>query len=291
MNWQSWLIGIFRSMGYGTPLLIATSGEIYSERSGVLNLGVEGVIAFGAFVGFAITFQTSNPWLGLMSAGLAGGLISLIHAFLSITLRANQVISGLALTMIGTGLAGLFGRGWEGTPLPFLARRILLTQNNFIFFTLILALLLWFFLFKTRVGISIRATGENPAAADASGINVWRIRYWCVFVGGVLAGIAGGYVSIIYRPAWTEGTTGGMGWLVIALTIFSFWNPIWAILGAYFFSAIFHLSFRLQAWIAPELLKSSPYILTIITLFFIGIVKLKIKKAPAALTQPYERGE
>lgn len=308
MSWESWVIATFsRTLAYGTPLLLATLGEIYAERSGVLNLGVEGMMVIGAFAGFAVAHNTGNPWLGVVVASAVGGLFSLIHAFASITLRANQVVSGLALTMLGLGLSGVLGRRFEGMPLfhplkevtvpglaniPILGPILFDGQNLLVYISIILAVILWFVLYRTRIGVGIRAVGEDPATADSLGVNVARVRYLCVFVGGVLAGMAGGYLSIAYRPSWTDGMTAGMGWIVIALTIFAFWNPLLGLVGAYFFAALFHLSFRLQAWVAPELLKAMPYALAILVLIAVSRGTLQKRMgAPSALTLPYRRGE
>ena len=308
MNWESWVIATFsRTLAYGTPLLLATLGEIYAERSGVLNLGVEGMMVIGAFAGFAVAHTSGNPWLGVLIASVVGGIFSLIHAFASITLRANQVVSGLALTMLGLGLSGVLGRRFEGWPLlhpleevtvpglsriPVLGPILLDGQNALVYIAIALAVVLWYVLYRTRIGISIRAVGEDPATADSLGVNVARIRYLCVVVGGVLAGMAGGYLSIAYRPSWTDGMTAGMGWIVIALTIFAFWNPLLGLVGAYFFAALFHLSFRLQAWVAPEILKAMPYALAILVLIAVSRGTLQKRMgAPSALTLPYRRGE
>jgi simple sugar transport system permease protein len=151
---------------------------------------------------------------------------------------------------------------------------------------------MWAILFKTRIGISIRAVGEDPATADSMGINVARMRYMCVVVGGMLSGVAGAYLSIAYRPSWTDGMTAGMGWIVIALTIFAFWNPLLGLFGAYFFAALFHLSYRLQAWLPPEFLKAMPYILAIVVLIVVSRGTLQKRMgAPSALTLPYTREE
>lgn len=308
MAWETWLIAtISRALAYGTPLLLGTLGEIYAERSGVLNLGVEGMMIMGAYSAFATAYTSGNPWLGLLVAGCVGGAFSLIHAFASITLRANQIVSGLALTMLGLGLAGILGRGWEGKPLeaalplatvPYLAKipglgpSLFTDQNALVYLTVMLSFLLWFILYRTRVGISIRAVGDDPATADAMGVNVIRTRYLCVILGGILAGLAGGYLSVAYRPAWTEGMTAGMGWIVIALTIFAFWNPLYGMLGAYFFGALYHLSYRLQPWTSPELLKAMPYVFAIFVLVLVARGTLRRRmSAPAALCEPYTRGE
>ncbi|MEA3355796.1 MAG: ABC transporter permease [Candidatus Bipolaricaulota bacterium] len=308
MGWESWLISTFaRALAYGTPLLLGTLGEIYAERAGVLNLGIEGMMIMGAYSAFVVSYKTGHPWLGILVAAMVGGVFSLIHAFASITLKANQVVSGLALTMLGLGLAGVLGRSMVGTPLftslhritvpglstiPIIGPGFFTHQNLLVYITMLLVLILWYILFHTRVGITIRAVGESPETADSLGVNVARVRYLCVVVGGIFAGVAGAYLSVGYRPAWTEGMTGGMGWIVIALTIFAFWNPIYGLLGSYFFASLYHLSYRLQAWISPELLKAMPYVFAIIILILVsrGTVQ-KRRGAPAALTIPYTRGE
>jgi len=308
MGWETWIITTFsRSLAYGTPLLLGTLGEIYAERSGVLNLGVEGMMIMGAYSAFTTAYISGNPWLGILVAAVVGGAFSLIHAFASVTLKANQVVSGLSLTMLGLGLSGMFGRGWEGKPLPVSIPKITVSglskipflgpiffegQNLIVYLTILLVPLLWYILYRTRIGITIRSVGESPATADSLGINVNRVRYVCVFVGGILAGVAGGYLSVAYRPAWTEGMTAGMGWIVIALTIFAFWNPAYGMLGAYLFAALYHLAFRLQPWVSPELLKAMPYAFAILVLIFVSRGTLQKRMgAPAALSLPYTRGE
>jgi len=308
MGWETWIITTFsRSLAYGTPLLLGTLGEIYAERSGVLNLGVEGMMIMGAYSGFTTAYITGNPWLGILVAAVVGGAFSLIHAFASVTLKANQIVSGLSLTMLGLGLSGMFGRGLEGKPLPVTIPKITISglskipflgpilfegQNLIVYLTILLVPLLWYILYRTRIGITIRSVGESPATADSLGINVDRVRYMCVFLGGILAGVAGGYLSVAYRPAWTEGMTAGMGWIVIALTIFAFWNPVYGMLGAYLFAALYHLSYRLQPWVSPEFLKAMPYAFAILVLIFVSRGTLQKRMgAPAALSLPYTRGE
>ena len=308
MGWETWIITtLSRSLAYGTPLLLGTLGEIYAERSGVLNLGVEGMMIMGAYSAFTTAYITGNPWLGLLVAAVVGGAFSLIHAFTCVTLKANQVVSGLSLTMLGLGLSGMFGRGWEGKPLPVSIPKITVSglskipllgpilfegQNLIVYLSIILVPLLWYVLYRTRIGITIRSVGESPATADSLGISVDRVRYMCVLLGGVLAGVAGGYLSVAYRPAWTEGMTAGIGWIVIALTIFAFWNPVYGMLGAYLFAALYHLSYRLQPWVSPELLKAMPYAFAILVLIIVSRGTLQKRMgAPAALNLPYTRGE
>lgn len=308
MGWETWIITtLSRSLAYGTPLLLGTLGEIYAERSGVLNLGVEGMMIMGAYSAFTTAYITGNPWLGILVAAVVGGAFSLIHAFTCVTLKANQVVSGLSLTMLGLGLSGMFGRGWEGKPLPVTIPKITVSglseipflgpiffegQNLIVYLTILLVPLLWYILYRTRIGITIRSVGESPATADSLGINVARVRYACVLIGGILAGMSGGYLSVAYRPAWTEGMTAGMGWIVIALTIFAFWNPAYGMLGAYLFAALYHLSYRLQPWVSPEFLKAMPYAFAILVLIFVSRGTLQKRMgAPAALSLPYTRGE
>jgi len=302
----SWIAAaLSRMVSYGTPLLLGTLGEIYAERSGVLNLGVEGMMILGAVSAFATAYTTGNPWLALLAAAAAGGLSSLIHGFFSISLRANQVISGLALTMFGLGLSGLFGKGFAGLPLdnplpkvtvpllaevPLLGTALFQDKSPLIYLGILLTPVLWFLLFRTSLGVNIRSVGENPAAADAAGLNVWRIRYGCVFFGGVMAGLAGGFLSVAYRPAWTQGMTSGMGWIVVALTIFASWNPTRGLFGAYFFGLLFYLSYRLQPWLAPEILQMAPYLGAVLALVLINLFQ-KRKGGPEALMEPYKRGE
>ncbi len=307
-GWESWLVGtVSRALAFGTPLLWATLGEIYAERAGVVNLGVEGMMALGAFFGFAVAKVTGNPWVAITLAALAGGTASLLHAFLSVTLRANQYVSGLALTMFGLGLSGLLGRGWTGQPLfhslksvsipglshiPYIGPMFFQKQSILLYIGVLLALAMWFILFHTRWGLAIRAVGESPATADAMGINVFAVRYLCVFIGGLLAGVAGGFLSVEYRPAWTEGMTAGMGWIAIALTIFVAWDPLQALGGAFLFGALYHLSYRLQQYVSPELLKTLPYVAAILVLSLTATGAARRRRgAPAALGIPYVRGE
>jgi len=208
MEWQSWVVSTFSFMlSYGTPLLLATLGEIYAERSGVLNLGIEGMMIMGAYSAFVSAYVTQNPWIGLAVAAGVGCAFSLIHAFASITLKANQVVSGLALTLLGLGLSGVLGRTWGGLPLPRTLQKITVPglsripilgpslfegQTLLVYITILLVPLLWFILFKTRIGISIRSVGEDPATADSLGVNVKRVRYLCVAIGGCSPGWRGG---------------------------------------------------------------------------------------------------
>jgi len=277
---------VVRAIAVGTPLLWAGLGEIYAERAGVVNLGVEGMMILGAFFAFAVAHTTGNPLIGLAVAAGVGGLAALLHAFVVVTLRANQYVSGLALAMFGLGLTGVLGRGWEGIPLLHTLPEI----SAFTYLSVLLAVALWFVLYYTRLGIVIRSTGESPAAADALGVNVHLVRYLSVVFGGVLAGVAGGFLSVAYRPSWTEGMTGGAGWIAIAIAIFASWDPLKAIWGAFLFGALYYLSFRLQAWIPPELLRMMPFAFTILVLAATAGSR-RGQGAPEALGLPFVSGE
>jgi len=293
----------------GTPLLLATVGEIYSERSGVLNLGLEGIMIMGALTAFLVSFRTGDVALAIVAAAIVGALMSLIHAFVSITLKANQIVSGLAISIFGLGVSGFLGRPLIGqiatklqpTPIPLLQDipvlgPILFSGDVLIYFSIIVSLVLWFVLFRTKLGLNIRSVGENPSMADSLGVNVDLTRYVCVLVGGVLGGLGGAYLSIVYTPLWIEGMTAGRGWIAIALTIFAVWNPLRAILGAYLFGGVIALQFRLQAigigTETPQLLLMLPYFVTIGTLVLMSSATLKKRVGvPAALGNPYVRGE
>ena len=295
-----------RTLIAGTPLLLGTIGEVICERSGILNLGVEGVMSVGAVTAFIVTFYTQNPWLGLMAAILAGMMISVIHAFASVSLQSNQVVSGLALTMLGLGISGLAGTSYVGKPLtvkmntfavPYLADipivgKIFFDQSPFFYMALLLALAAWFTLEYTELGIKIRSAGENPKATEAQGVNVALIRYGCILLGGGFSGMAGANLSISYSKSWIEGMTAGRGWIVIALTIFALWNPMRAVIGAFLFGGIFVLQYLLQPLgISPNFLAMLPYLATLLVLLMIGLGDSKKLNAPAMLGEPYKRGE
>lgn len=288
MTGEDVLSTIIRALALGTPLLWAALGEIYAERSGVVNLGVEGMMILGALFAFAAAQTTGHPELGLLAAAGVGALAGLLHAFVAVTLRGNQYVSGLALTMLGLGLTGVLGRRWEGFPLLNTLPEIsILTYAG-----LPLAVGLWAILHHTRWGIALRSVGESPAAADALGVNVYLVRYLAVVFGGALAGIAGGFLSVAYRPSWTEGMTAGLGWIAIAIAIFAAWDPLRAVGGALLFGALFHLSFRLQTWVAPEPLQMMPFAFTILVLAATTRRGGRLwQGAPEALGVPYARGE
>lgn len=298
----------------GTPLLIATIGELMTERAGVLNLGVEGMMLAGALAGFVVAYHTNNPWLGLLIAMLAGGVLSLLHGLVAISLRGDQVVSGLALTFVGRGLTAVLGAPYvpiRNVPrlptleLPFLqgipVLEALFARQNVIFYLGgLLIPLTWFVIHRTRLGLHLRAVGEYPAAADAAGIRVNLLRYGYVFVGGALAGMAGAALSLAVTPLWIEDMTAGQGWIAVGLVIFARWDPWRAALGAYIFGALFRMPLDLQAvpWLPfasnPILgvwLRMIPYAFPIIVLAFTSraVVRRRLG-APAALGLPYVRG-
>lgn len=294
-----------RTFVAGTPLLLGTIGEVICERSGILNLGVEGVMAVGALAAFIVTFHTGNPWLGMVVAIMAGALIASLHAFVSVSLNANQVVSGLALTMLGLGISGLVGKAYVGKslvskmslPIPGLVDipvvgPIFFDQSPFFYFGIGLAVIAWFVLENTRWGIIIRSTGENPTATEAQGISVHKVRYWCVIIGGTFYGLAGAHLSTAYSKTWIDGMTAGRGWIVIALTIFALWNPLRALIGAFLFGGIFVLQYLLQPiGIPPNFLAMLPYLFTILLLFARALRDQRKLNAPAMLGEPYRRGQ
>jgi simple sugar transport system permease protein len=295
-----------RTLVAGTPLLLGTIGEVICERSGILNLGVEGVMAVGAVTAFIVTFVTGNPWLGMIIAIAAGAIFSIIHAFVSITLHASQVVSGLALTMLGLGISGLVGKPYIGKPLavkmqnwaipvlsdiPILGP-IFFNHSPYLYMAILLAVIAWFVLQNTRLGITVRSAGENPKATETQGISVYRVRYWCVIIGGAFSGMAGAHLSTSYSKSWIEGMTAGRGWIVIALTIFALWNPMRAMIGAFLFGGIFVVQYLLQPLgISPNFLAMLPYISTLVVLFIGALRDSRKLNPPAMLAEPYRRGE
>ncbi len=296
-----------RTIAAATPLLLGTLGEVVAERAGVLNLGVEGMMSIGAVCGFLAATAAGDPWAGLPAAVAAGAALSLLHGFASITLRVNQVVSGLALAMLGVGWSGLLGKPYIGRPLaaampalriPLLADlpgvgRLLFQKDPFFYLAVALGFALWFLLARTRWGIRVRSVGENPAAAEVQGVSVNGLRWMCTVIGGALAGLAGAHLSLVYSRSWTEGMTGGRGWIVIALTIFALWNPLRAFLGAFLFGGIFVLQYLLQPLgIPPNLLAAMPYLVTLLVLVAGGLSRDHRRlHAPAALGESHRKGQ
>ncbi len=276
-------------MTAATPLLLAALGETVTERSGVLNLGVEGMMIMGAVGGFAGAFLSGNPWVGVVLAILAGMVMALLFGVLTLTLLANQVATGLALTLLGLGLSALIGEAFVGQPgvkLP-----TLLGIDPLIPFSLIMVVVVGWLLFRTKAGLIIRAVGNSHASAHALGYNVIAVRYLCVLFGGAMSGLAGGYLSLVYTPQWVENMTAGKGWIALALVVFGSWLPLRVLAGAYLFGTISILSFVFQAMslgIPSQLLSCLPYLGTILALVVIsGNKALTRRNTPASLGQPF----
>jgi simple sugar transport system permease protein len=293
----------------GTPVLYATLGEILTERCGVLNLGLEGIMLVGGLAGFAATAATGNLAIGLVAALLAGAGLAFLHAFFSITIGVNQVVSGLALTLAGSGIAAYFGRSLVGqaaadsfhpVEIPLLKDipvlgPVLFRQDLMVYLSFLLVPALFFYIYRTRPGLRLRAVGESPATADAQGLSVTLTRYLYTMAGGALVGVGGAYVSLAYSPSWQENITAGRGWIAVGLVIFALWNPWRALLGAYLFGGMEAFQFSLQVAgvpISSYFLRMTPYLLTIFALAFSQWWARKRHSgstAPAALGQLYLR--
>lgn len=291
------LEALVRALAVGTPLLLACLGAIVNERGGIVNLGVEGMMAVGALGAFAVASSApdANLWLAVGAAMLAGAALSALHAFATVTLRANQFVSGLALALIGTGAAGLLGKRYEGLPLFNKVQDWHLGTFSISPFTvaaLLLAGLLAFYLNATRGGLTLRSVGENPAAADVLGVNVGLVRWLAVLGGGALCGLAGAFLALSYRASWSDNMTAGLGWIAVALVIFVGWRPLRAILGSIFFGFLYYLQFRLQgnSPVPPEVFSAMPFILVLVVLALAGR-RGQAGDAPAALGRVYVRGE
>jgi len=306
----------------GTVLLLATLGAIFSERAGVLNLGVEGMMLMGAMTAFSVTLSTGNGWLGLLAAMITAGLLALLHGLVTIHFQADQVVSGLALTFLGTGLSLVFGEGLSkaGTvtllprfsipglsAIPVLGPILFTNQSIMVYVGFLLLPLTWYYINRTRPGLHLRAIGENPTAADAMGINVYALRYAYVVFGGMLCGLAGGTISLAVSPGWfSELTTSGQGWIAVGLVIFAQWDPWRAAFGAYAFGALRRVILDIQGpavifglanpfFYNPYLgffMQMLPYVFTIVVLVLGSRAALRQRLgAPAALGLPYVRGE
>jgi simple sugar transport system permease protein len=319
---MDWIVILQAGVATGTVLLFATIGEILTERSGVLNLGIEGMMLVGAMSAYGIVVSTGNPWLGLLVAMFAAGLLSQVHAFITIHLQADQVVSGLALTFLGTGVSLVLGESLNkaGTvpllpvytvpllsQIPILGPIFFNNQSVMVYLGYLLIPIVWYYIYYTRPGLHLRAVGEYPAAADTLGVSVYGLRYFYVFIGGLLAGLAGATISLAISPGWfSEMTTAGQGWIAVGLVIFAQWDPLRAAFGAYTFGALRRLILDIQGpmtlmgvrnpfYYNPYwgfFLEMLPYAFTIIVLV-IGSREAIRKRlgAPAALGNPYIRGE
>lgn len=288
---------LVRALAVGTPLLLASLGAVVNERAGIVNLGMEGVMAVGALAAFAVASSAPDAslWAAVGASMLAGAALCALHALATITLRANQFVSGLALALIGTGAAGLLGKKYEGLPLFNKVPDWTLgsfTISPFTVGALLLAGLLAFYLNSTRAGLTLRSVGENPAAADVLGVNVGLVRALAVLGGGALGGLGGAFLALSYRSSWTDNMVGGLGWIAVALVIFVAWNPLRAVAGALFFGVLYYLQFRLQgnSPIPTEVFSAMPFVLVLIVLALAGR-RGQAGSAPAGLGRAYVRGE
>ena len=297
-----------RTLVAGTPLLLGTVGEIICERSGILNLGVEGVMAVGAVSAFIVTHYTGNPWLGAFVAAILAGMLIFncpCFCFREPAIQSGGLRPGSDHAGFGNRRSIGKNRMWEKPlavkidvlPIPVLADipfvgPVLFKQSPFFYLAIVLAIGAWFILEHTLIGIRVRSTGENPKATETQGVNIALIRYWSVIIGGAFSAMAGAHLSISYSKSWIEGMTAGRGWIVIALTIFALWNPLRAIIGAFLFGGIFVLQYLLQpVGISPNFLAMLPYMATLLVLLVGGLRDRRRLNAPAMLAEPYRRGE
>jgi simple sugar transport system permease protein len=290
---------ILAVLAASTPLLLAATGELVTERAGVLNLGVEGMMIVGAACGFGGAWLSGSVFIGALCGIAAGVLMSLIFALMTLGLAVNQVATGLALTILGVGLSGLIGSRFVGekislaphlyipglTDIP-LVGRILFGEDAFVYLSLALVIGVWFFLYRTRPGLILRAVGDNHASAHALGYPVLRIRLFAVMFGGACAGLAGAYLPLAYTPFFIPGMTAGRGWIALALVVFASWRPGRLVIGAYLFGAVTILQLHAQGWgvgIPSQFMSALPYLATIIVLVLISRARTGGSTAPAAL--------
>jgi len=296
---------IITLVGASTPILLAALGELVVEKSGVLNLGVEGMMLTGAVVGFAVTYNTGSPWLGILAAGFAGAAVSMIFGFLTLSLSSNQVATGLALTIFGTGFSALFGQSYTGKPLqlfksvfpaelaahPYL--KVIFGYSPLVYFSLFMVVVVWWFLQKTRAGLILRAVGESDLSAHSIGYSVIGVRYAAVAFGGAMAGIGGVCFPLLLTPQWVERLTSGRGWIALGLVVFAAWRPFRLLAGAYLFGLIATMELYAKAAGGPfriipsEVWASLPYLATILVLVLISLRRDGSASAPACLGKPF----
>lgn len=294
------------SMRLATPILFTALGELFTERAGILNLGLEGIMLVGALVGFVATYASGSLWLGLAAAAVAGMLMALIMGFMSITAKVNQVVAGIGITILGSGLSTLLFRIFFGLrsmppritmfptrPIPLLSEipvlgRVFFSHNVLVYLALILVAVSWVVLYRTRFGLAIRAVGERPDAADTRGLNVAVLRYIALMIGGALAGIGGAYLPLANLGLFWTGMTAGRGFIAIAVVVFARWDPVGALIGSLVFGGAHALQLTLQTLEAPipsELLLMLPYVVTIIVLVSVS----RRAEFPGAFAVPYSR--
>jgi ABC-type uncharacterized transport system permease subunit len=296
---------VFAIVLVATPILLAGLGELIVEKAGVLNLGVEGMMLIGAVTGFAVSISTGSPWLGVLAAAVAGSLASLVFGLLTLTLSANQVACGLALTIFGGGFSALAGKPFLGKTIPpfnqifpeVLAEhpiwRVVFGYSPLVYLSLIMVVVIAWFLKSTRAGLILRAVGENDLSAHSIGYSVIGVRYAAVAFGGAMAGIAGSTFSVVITPMWAEGLTAGRGWIALALVVFAAWRPYRLLAGAYLFGAIMTLEVHAKAAggffsvLPSELWAALPYLATIVVLVAISLRRSGNTSAPACLGKPF----
>lgn len=286
----------------GTSIMYAALGETVSERAGVINLGTEGCMLMGAFAGFAVTSMTGSPWLGILAAAAAGGALALIHAILVVTRKANQFASGLSLLFLALGLTALYGSGYVGqkinafdpiaipglSSIPWIGP-IFFEQNILTYISYAVAPLMWFVIFRTRIGLMLRTAGERSEVLTVNGYSIVKVRYIAVVTGGIFAGIGGAYLSIAYSQSWFENMIIGRGFIAVALVVFAAWDPLKVIGGAYLFGSALALSPVLQAngyEINQFALDMLPFVLTLLLLVFLG--KRAVNSSPAELRRVFD---
>ena len=290
----------------GTPILFATLGAIINERAGIINLGIEGLMLIGALAGFAGTYTSGSLLIGVLAAFAASFAAGSIHAFITVQLRGNQIVSGLALTMFGIGITALFGKqmvgltinGFSRVAIPGLSQlpvvgKAIFNQDLLIYFSFFLVAAIWLFFYRTRWGLAVRTLGENPAAADTCGVPVSLYRFLAVTIGSGFVGIGGAYLSLASTPMWIENMSAGRGWIAVALVIFAGWSSPKALLGAYLFGGITAMQLRFQAMgttVSVHILQMLPYVFTIIVLV-ISTMRLQkgASQQPESLGLPYDR--
>jgi len=311
MNAMVLTLAAAAAVASGTPLVLAALGGLLGERSGVVNIGIEGMMLIGAVVAFLTAQATESITLALLAGLLAGAALALIHSFLSVTMRANQIVAGLAIVIFGSGIATFFGKSVEGQAiavrispykLPVLADipvlgRILFQQDAMVYASWILVVLVAVYFRYTRAGLAMRSVGESPATADVMGIRVAAVQYCHTVAGGALIGLSGAYLVLARVPNWSQtGTTSGLGWIAVALVVFSSWQPLRVVAGAYLFGLALRANFTLQAAgigsVPAEVLSMLPYLLTIAVLILLSLFDRQNRLgAPAALGKPYFRNE
>lgn len=297
---------LFATIVAGTPLIIVALGQLIAEKSGVLNLGAEGMMAMGAIAGFAVSLHSGSIWLGVLAGMLAGAAMSFLFAIVVLTLMGNQVASGLALSILGVGLSAFIGKPYESEILPTVPPiRIpllsdipiigepLFAQQSLVYFSWVLFAAIVWFLYRSRSGLVLRSIGESPSSAHSIGYPVIRIRYMATVFGGAMAGIGGAFLSVFYTPLWVEGMVSGRGWIAIALVVFATWRPFRVMVGAYLFGGVMVAQLFVQGSgldinIPAQFLSALPYLATIIVLVIISRNRNTVRlNAPVSLGQPY----